>query len=392
MKNKLASIYSYFLLLIGVILICGCSKAPLPEWMKPQIVTGIDFLEKNIFVEDARIGTVTDIKRGELDPSLGLEIGIAGNNGALFIDDNGKTKTYVDFKRKKDDWSLNFEIVDIEKDGICEFLRISNAAVTYDALLDHKGDEIWTTGSDDDSPDDTTSGDLDGDGNLEFVSGWIWGINLIDRNGKEIWRKSDVLVWQVKIADTNQDGKPEIVHRNGEGILTIRDKDGNILSRSKPLGVGYLNEFAIVKYPTSNAREYLLIRGSDKVRWRDYDIDKEYLLDFDGKTVIAELIYPNCGSPKAIPVQLSNNHPPYLAIFGLYLYQGRKLFGLEAVHSALYVLDSEQNLVYYEVIDDEGEGITVIPSDKPGEEILLIGGTGKVWQYKIKNGYNEKNR
>ena len=80
-----------------VFLVCGCVSVPskLPDWLEPGVRKGADFLVKDVFIEDRRLGTVTDVAFGELDPNPGPEVGVAGPRRALFATRNGELIRWV---------------------------------------------------------------------------------------------------------------------------------------------------------------------------------------------------------------------------------------------------------------------------------------------------------
>lgn len=116
---------------------------------------------------------------------------------------------------------------------------------------------------------------MDLDGVADFVVGFNGegGVHLLDINGQEVWQQSGGNVWHIEFVDTDGDGKLEIIHSNAAGELTVRDRQGNIINRTKP--APYFSEFSICNWPTQNDREYALLAENDTI----------WLFDFNGKSV-----------------------------------------------------------------------------------------------------------
>lgn len=166
----------------------------------------------------------------------------------------------------------------------------------------------------------------------------------------------------------------EIVGTTFDEII-ILDRNGSLVKKERSdLGL-HLSESSLVPYPSKDSPKYLFCTGK-----RSY-----LLVSLDGDTIIQEFEgAPWSSWPMATPVQLDGSEEPYFGIYGLLLWQGRKLWGFKASHLLLCVFDSEQKLVYHEVIGDYGRAMAAVPSGRPNEEVLLVGGTGKVWRYRIR--------
>jgi hypothetical protein len=51
--------------------------------------------------------------------------------------------------------------------------------------------------------------------------------------------------------------------------------------------------------------------------------------------------------------------------------------------SALYVYDDEGTLRYQEILGEPCSALAAVPDKEAGAEVLLIGGDGKVWEYRL---------
>jgi len=364
-----AVIFAVFLLLaaVGGFLafryFMGRFMPPFASLATPSVVTGADVLSKRVWVEESWLGSVTDIEEGEFDPSPEREIGIAGSGGAVFVDRNGHTKASVAFP----DSVERVDLVDVEGDGICEFLNRGGLGWLDPSLMDHEGATVWVYDSAM-GVADMAAGDLDGDGTLEFVAGLDepGGLCLLDEGSREQWQR-DGDAQQVAVVDTDGDGTLEIVHGTAAGNITIRDKQGAVVGRVNP-GPD-VSDFSLCRWPGKTDREYLLLADDDTIRVFDY-----------GGKALAELDAPDCsvlGRARGTPAKLRSDEPEYLAVAVEYEMWQR---------AVLYVYDSTGKLAYQEVLPDPCASIAAIPLDGSGRDTLLVGGMGRVWAYEAQDG------
>jgi len=382
MKRCVASSTSAVLLvtlITTMMFIGGCGSGPsdIPDSMKPGVRVGEDFLVKEVFAEDKRLYTVTDIRFGELDANSGHEIGIAGRRGAIILRPDGTCVSFVSFGGfRQRRWHRRPTIVDADGDGICEFFTTS---VVYGAmLLDHGGQQVWSTrGRMRVAGDCYAYGDMDRDAQTEFLFYDYGTLALLSSNGSVMWsREPPFHAPTLHIVDLDEDGSMEIVGTSFDTITVLNSKGSVLQEKRASLDID-LNESSLVPYPTKDSAKYFLCTGKES----------HLLVSLDGDTVVQEFKgVPWCDQRIAKPVRLRKDEDPYFAIFGLLPWQGRKLAGFAEVNSVLYVFDSEQKLVYHEVIGDDGWAMATVPSGRPNEEVLLVGGTGKVWRYKTRKG------
>ena len=334
-------------------------RLAVPEALnKTGVLVGEGFLSKSIYVQDTRLGTISDIAFGEFDPSPGPEIAIVGTQGALFLDDEAKAKSSIMFSLH----TGHAAIVDVDGDGVSEFLDRGGGWQKV-SLIDHKGNAIWTYGG---WPgvDNISAGDIDGDGILEFVVGFNGGggVRLLDRDAKEKWKQPDGNVWHVELVDVNADGNLEIIHSNAAGEMTVRDKDGKIIHKAKP--APYFSSFSLCRWPNKESPQYALLAENDII----------WAFDFFGKSV-AHFDAPICGTQghaRGVPTKFQSDRPEYFAVVVEFRNWGK---------SILYVYGPDKKLVYQEIIPEACQAIASLSFNSKSGEHLLVGCYGKVWKY-----------
>lgn len=333
----------------------------MPEALnKTGVLVGKGFLSKSIYVQDTRLGTISDIAFGDFDPSPGPEIAIVGTKGTLFLDDKAKEKSLVMFSLRVG----HAAIVDVDGDGVCEFLDRGGGWQKV-SLIDHKGNAIWTYGG---MPrvDNVSAGDIDGDGILEFVVGFNGGggVRLLDRNAKEKWKQPDGNVWHVELVDVNADGSLEIIHSNAAGEITVRDKDGRIIHKAKP--APYFSSFSLCRWPNKESPQYALIAENDII-WV-FDLFGNSVVHFDAP------ISGTLGHARGVPTKIQSDRSEYFAVVVEFRNWNR---------SILYVYGSDKKLVYQEIIPEACQSIASLSFNSKNRDTLLVGCDGKVWEYSV---------
>ncbi len=100
-------------------------------------------------------------------------------------------------------------------------------------LLDSAGRTLWTRPGQEHtaSADCLASGDLDGDGDLEFAIGYngSGGLELVDHGGRTIWWRRAGNVFSAAICDLDGDGGNELIHSSTGHGLVVRDAGGEVL-------------------------------------------------------------------------------------------------------------------------------------------------------------------
>lgn len=324
----------------------------------PGVRQGTGLLLKSVWLHQPAVGEVTDIRFGEFERGAGAEYGVAGRVGAVFADEAGRIRTSTRFAVR----ASHVDLIDVDGDRICEFLDRGGNGWQDAALLDHAGSVVWKIGG---GIDDMAAGDVDGDGVLEFTVGYNGGggVHLLDKTGHKRWEQPEGNAWHVEMADTDGDGRLEIINSNAAGEITVRDGTGKLIRAAKP--PAYFSNFSLCAWP-GRADPLLPIYAEN---------DHVFIIGYDG-AVKGKFNAPDCGdlgNAVGTLVRLRSSEPEYLAVAVVLDNWNR---------SILYVYDSSGKLVYREVLDQICRAAGVRPIGSSGQQALLVGATGQVLEYK----------
>lgn len=325
------------------------------ELNTPRVVKSLQGMTKKVFLEDKRLGVITDIVFQNISDENSKMTVLAGTKGALFTGMELPGK-FVPFEKRQD--RVNF--IQLNSQGAYGFMN--RGAWCSDArIMDTAGKQIWSYGAGGNGIDDMVSGDIDGDTLPEFAVGFNGGggIHLLNNQGKKLWEFPDGNVWHVEMADLNGDGHKFIVHSNAGGQITVRDNQGKIISKHKP--EPYFSHFSLIRWPDANGPERLLQVGENAI----------WILDTNTK-VLAKFSASNSGDlgeGKAVLIENGNNHK--LATIVDYENWHR---------SILYLHDVSGELLYQEILPESCPAIAKPPGP---DSKLLIGCEGKVIEYRI---------
>jgi hypothetical protein len=319
-----------------------------------------DYLTERVIFKDDFLGPVTGINRMSCRPGTGMELIVAMYGGIVFLNESYQEQSRINFA------GLRFNMIEplYDDKNSCWFLAYRYGEGVY--LFGPSGKEIWSYTQSDSSGlhvDGAHSGDIDGDGKIEFAIFYRYrqGILLVDSDGKTRWEHPVYSLGHLEIADIIGDGITRIIYtnsNNANGItdFTVLDSDGNIANQQKIATNSY--EFAVIKWPNKVDKPNILLTENRNIR----------IVDIRGETVI-QLNAPGCrpfGDVKAVTVKFKKEEPEYLAV--------RK--NLHPDLSILYIYDANGKLVYQktEVIESvSAPTLAAMPINETGTEILLVG-------------------
>jgi uncharacterized RDD family membrane protein YckC len=330
------------------------------ELNSPRVVTSLQGLTKKVFLEDVRMGDVTDIVFRNGTNGSSKEMIFFGTNGMLYTGE-ALPGRFVRFDKKQG----RPKFIPLNSDGVYGFTN-RGAWCIKAGVMDETGRVLWSYGGSGlAGVDDMASGDLDGDGIPEYAIGFGGGggIHLLNNKGEKLWEFPDGNVWHVEIADLDGNGQKKIVHSNARGEITVRDKQGKIISRSKPKP--YFSHFSLLRWPEATSPERLLL-AEDNAVWI-----------FDaGANVLAKFPAPNSGNlgdEKGALITMNNEDRALATIVDYDIWH----------RSILYIHDASGKLLYQEILSESCPSIAVLPMSDMHPKSFVIGCEGKVIEYKI---------
>lgn len=328
---------------------------------KPRVIAGDGFVMSNTVYGHGDLKEITSIVRGNLDGAASDEIGVASPEGAAILDKDFAEKSYVRYFTP----SRWVDVVDVEGDGVCEYLNRGGYG-SYASLIDHNGKPLFNFA--DIGVFGSAYGDVDGDGKLEFAvacgGAMQSAITLFDSRGKKRWSVPEMYVSEVLMADTDGDGRPEVVYIDPYGKIVVVNAARKVVSREKP-DVEFTRAISLVPWPTRSDPKRILAPSGAKL----------FIIGFDAKT-IATVDAPGLDKEVwdclATYVRLEKGEPDYLAVIASYDGWNR---------AVLYVYDHEKKLVYEEVTLGTHKSILAVLRGNAGAESLLLGSNEWLWRY-----------
>lgn len=345
-----------FVALGGLRLVKAVARASLrqerrpPDWDQAHVEIGEIGYHGDVVFGDVRLGTITELAPAAAPAGAWTVIGRGG--AETWTPDGGATD-FVAFATRASDVRM------LGTGSERRYLDRGGLGWSKGALLGGDGRLLWeyggTTGL-----DDLTAGHLDDPQRFDFVAGMngLAGIRRLDANGAIVWQQQDANVWHVELVDADGDGLDEIVHSNARGLLTIRDRDGNVRSRHRlPC---YLSTFRLVRWPAVDSPLHVV----------ELDHERLWIVGLDGR-VAASL-------PFAVP------HLADLAVTVLPHAPGGPAIVAAATierwnRSVLSVWDESGRQLHMEVL--EGERRAVASDAAAGSGAFLVGGFEKLWRY-----------
>jgi hypothetical protein len=358
--------------LILYITIPRLSRRNIPDdLITPRVVVESSFVRKSIFIENSDIGKISNISPSTNNPAHML---IIGETLALLSDKNGFTKTQAHYDKKPsllgNDLSSRKRYGRIDplhyKDGSLKGFLVRSYSSGVE-LMNEQGKTIWRYEDLKESNSDLhdlTGGDLDGNGKIKYVATYLGrGIELLNDALRPLWKDTKVWASKAEIVDVNNDGKKEIVH-DDETKIVVRDSTGKIIKEGDT--GHYLRGFSLTRWVTPESPLYVLSMSSGKIRLFDF----EGVLKKELDAPLSEHLFKVYG----IPIQCKENGSLYFAVLAEYKVSKR---------SIIYIYNSEGTLVYQEVLPEACSSIAALSPDDSGSESILLGGEGKILQYKI---------
>jgi hypothetical protein len=215
------------------------------KMLQPRVIAGAGSLQRRTFYTGKDLGNISQIRVGWPAEREASDIVVVGNRGADFIESAGQTMKRTRFSTEQ---YCDVTLARIDSAGKYGFLTRDQSWAAPVTLFDKDGNVLWTSSASWRGVDDSTSGNINGDGTLSVVVGLNGGagIALLDAQGRQVWKKKEGNVWHVEMLDTNGDGRDEILHSNAGGQLLVRDQNGEIIAHYLP--EFYVSNFALTRW------------------------------------------------------------------------------------------------------------------------------------------------
>jgi hypothetical protein len=356
---------------------------------EPGVSAGEALFLKSTFLDTPReVGTVVAMQPTQCSTDFPRTFTIIGTEGAALVSPDGTIQSVVKFNKP---WMARPNIaVDADADGFCEFVR---GAAGYQpvALIDHRGDKVWSYGNKSLDPDAIEAGaspkdiipfDIDGDGKLEFLvplRGTTTAVLDIHGNVKKkiFWLR----LQNAATADVNGDGIEELICVNCEReeqrkercAIEIRGRNLDLLQAwpiPPPPQTYPPPKIFITRWPAADSAWHALINYKQSIKV--INLNNGEL----AHTIPLNVEY----DAKFIPVHFASPRAPYLAVANR---ENRRI--------TLSIYDPSNKLLYQEIL--RGGVHLMALSLEDGAEVLLVSECGenrdgskvcgKVWQYAL---------
>lgn len=334
--------------------------------LQPRIVLGERAFARRPFYEAEGVGNISEMRVGWPADREGASIAVVGGEGVDFLDGTAKLEKQVRFEVQQ---FGPVTVARLNSAGEYGYLTRDQSWSAPATFFDKDGHVSWRSNGSWPGVNDSVSGDVYGDGQLSVAVGFNGhgGVELLDSQGKRMWKKDEQNVWHMEMLDTNGDGRDEILHSDAAGKLLVRSGQGDVIARYVP--DSYVSWFSLTRWEEESRPTHILVPTT--VNRAGCCKPIFLVLDAGGKTV-AERESPLgnlMNEFEAVPLHLGKDGN-YFAIVGSNRSRER---------SILLIYDRDGKIVYQEILDATCPSITTLQEKK--DERLLIGCTNKIWEY-----------
>jgi outer membrane protein assembly factor BamB len=355
-KNKIVMT----LLSLAVLAMCvlsACIHAPVSQH---EISSKANFsLGRQVVLAGSGLGKINSITT--IKSTVDSLIVVGGQHGAAFLTPAYAQNRLVSFK----DLGMGETVpVDVENDGQYEFMDRGGGWAPV-KLVSAKGQLLWSfppahpAGP---AADQMASGDIDGDGVLEFIVGMNGdgGLFALEHDGSIKWRVDAGNVFAVEILDFDGDGQSEIVHMDRRDIV-IRQLDGKEIRR--------------FGFPVDVVRPLV---------W-NLAVGQKFIVGKKGSSIVSFDAFGNEGPTVRLP--RSKGYPDSIQpvrFEGKLYYAAANRIAYTHNTGHLYVFDAQGQVVYHEEFPERVEALAVVPDGQnPKNEILLLGVGAQLIEYRM---------
>jgi len=207
---------------------------------------------------------------GDIDGDGLPEVVTADTAGHILAFEHDGTLKWTSTATWSEAYSGAIALADMDEDGDVEI-------IAGNMLFDHDGTLLWTASEPAGSWSATTAADLDGDGQMEMVLGHA----AFHADGSVAYVNSEVDPGYPQVADMNNDGQPEILVTNRNGISLLAHDGTTIYKNMRPTNaaVGYttwirpatIHDFdgdGQPEFAVSSASSYAVYKADASIVWQ----------------------------------------------------------------------------------------------------------------------------
>jgi hypothetical protein len=380
-------------ILLGALLTPDAPRLP-----DPRVVRGANLLKGHRIAMLPGIDEVTDIAFGRVDGDDPECLVIAGTRGYALVDP--RTEQVLRTVRFEPSSWPPFEditggrlILDLDGDGDLELARLSGG-IGRSSMHGSDGKTVliapeftphgWNSAT------TVDAGDVDGDGDIEFVVQHAGEVSLVNHAGQILWTQDwgRAGAWSVLFLDVNGDRHNDIVYVDGSALYA-RDFTGKLLSRTEMPVDGQVVGVSLLRSCGTPPVDVLAVRGFTEQAGRT--LENNYLVGLDAKTVGDRVMWKHVEA-RVDAIKLDFPNRPELAwLARKYLQQCVYFAGVKATRLQLRITDNSHKVQYEEILKAPHQHVVAtggvcffLPGSDGRPARLFVGYGSAVWAYEVR--------
>lgn len=342
--------------------------------------------EKRLLLDVSDLGEISDLRIVGAGSADGARLMVAGQRGVAAFDDSLARSDILTLpsqgpegRRNRYPSASHFVM---NRDGsVRGVLRVAGAARSNDSYWKLDGQLVW---QDDFAPRKTIAGDLDNDGVPEFVQVDMDYVRVFREDKSLVWdhawnTETDSLISDVAILNSaHSDVIQPMVVVVSNGRLVGFNKEGRQVLDVDPARIEFFADLASMPCGDGLAGDCVLIYKHYGLQM--FSPDGVERMTSEGVPYFYRVPYLDGVRVHRMNSDLDDE--PLVVITGRILDQGGQWFGLAGIYTRLSVFRQPGELVFEDVLEDEGGGIAIVPDGMfQTRGGIALGDRGKVWIY-----------